>query len=197
MSADKNYESHVSETNTWIAGRLIPEKGVNALDYSDILKFSNCDGAVVDQCYIEGGKEDCIDAVRGSNYTFKNCDLAPEKNGITIKGSIDGVNIENVTFDGHGKECDIDIGQFDNYWYIGRAPTRNITIKNVRAKRDGNPIKIRLWDSETPNIIDSNVKVIRVPKFIWWPYFVFRAIQTRGIKNVTKPVDAGSFIKTK
>ena len=196
MSADKNYESHVAETATWIAGRLIPEKGTNALDYSDILKFSNCTDILVSQCYIEGGKEDCVDAVRGNNYTIKDSDLAPEKNGITIKGSIDGFRIENVEFDGHGTECDIDIGQFDNYWYIGRAPTRNITIKNVNAK-DGKPIKIRLWDSTTPTIISSNVKVIKVPKFIWWPYFVFRAIQTRGFKNVAKPVDAGSFIKTK
>lgn len=196
MSADKNFESHATENGTAITDRMIPGKEINALDYSDILKFSNCQNIVVENCVIEGGKEDCVDAVRGSNYTFRNCNLSPYHNGITLKGSIDGVKIDNVIFDGHGKDCDIDIGQFDNYWWIGRAPTRNILIKNVRAA-GGAPVIVRLWDAETPVIENSNVKIIRVPKIIWWPYFVFRAAQTRGIKNVATPVSSTMFIKTK
>jgi hypothetical protein len=196
MAADKNFESHVTEVGTLIEGRMIPEKDINPLNYSDVLKFSNCQGVTVSNCTIEGGKEDCIDAVRGSNYTIKNCNLSPYTNGITLKGSINGVVLQNLIFDGHGSDCDIDIGQFDNYWSIGRAPTRNIQIVNVHAT-DGRPVKVRLWDSDSPSIIDSNVKIIRIPKFVWWPYFVFRAGQTRGFGNVAKPVDSNSFIKTK
>lgn len=196
MAADKNFESHAVETGTLVENRLIPGKEVDPLGYSDILKFSNCKDIVVNQCEIHGGKEDCIDAVRGSNYTFKNCTLMPSTNGITLKGSIDGIYIENVTFENHGSDCDIDIGQFDNYWWIGRPPTRNIQIRNVRAA-DGKPVLVRLWDSDIPAVVDSNVKIMRIPKFIWWPYFVVRAGQTRGFGNVAKPVDSNTFIKTK
>jgi hypothetical protein len=71
-----------------------------------------------------------------------------------------------------------------------------VVIRNVQSK-NGTPVAIRLWDAAAPTIENSNVKILRVPKFIWWPYFVFRAAQTRGFKNVAKPVDSGTFIKTK
>ena len=196
MAADKNYESHAGEIGTVIAGRAFPEIGLSALDYSDILKFSNCTDIVVDGCTIQGGKEDCIDAVRGSNYTIRNTTLLPRHNGITLKGSIDGALIENIEFDGHGADCDIDIGQFDNYWWIGRQPTRNVVIRNVYCA-NGSPVKVRLWDAANPVIEKSNVQIIRIPKIIWWPYFVFRAAQTRGIRNVAKPVNPTMFITTK
>lgn len=196
MGADKNYESHVTEVGTVISDRRLPDGSASAGDYSDILKFSNCTTCGVNNCVIDGGKEDCIDMVRGSDYHVTNTTLIPHHNGITIKGSIDGVLIENVEFDGHGSDCDIDIGQFDNYWWIGRPPTRNVRIKNVQSK-DGSPVVVRLWDAVTPMIENSNVKIVRIPKLIWWPYFVFRAAQTRGYKNVAKPVDSTTFIKTK
>lgn len=197
MAADKNFESHVSEEGTVISGRLIPEKSVNSLEYADILKFSNCHNITVTGCTIEGGIEDCIDAVRGKNYVITDCTLCPlhTGNGVTLKGSIDGALLDRVTFTGHGKDCDIDIGQFDNYWYIGRPPTRGISIYDTFAA-DKNPVIVRLWDAETPTVYTSNVKIVRIPKFIWWPYFVFRAIQTRGIKNIFKPVSEDTFIKT-
>ncbi len=196
MAVDKNFESHATEDGTLIEGRIIPPAEVTALDYSDVLKFSNCQNITVDQCVISGGKEDCIDVVRGSNYTIKNTTLLPHKNGITLKGSIDGAVLDTVGFDNHGSECDIDIGQFDNYWWIGRPPTRNIKLKNIESS-DGKPVVVRLWDAENPTIENCNVKIVRIPKFIWWPYFVFRAAQTRGFKNVAKPVDSNTFIKTK
>ena len=195
MSADKNYESHVTEDGSVIESRTIPSPDVNPLDYSDVLKFSNCSNIIVSNCTINGGKEDCIDAVRGKNYTILDTTLIPSNNGITLKGSIDTVKIQNVTFDGHGKDCDIDLGQFDNYWYIGRQPTRNVWLINVHAT-DNAPVKVRLWDADNVIVNNSNVKIVKVPKFIWWPYFVFRAIQTRGWKNVSKPVPDNTFIKT-
>lgn len=194
MASDKNYESHVQEDGSVIANRTYAPENIG--QYSDILKFSNCNNITVKDCTIEGGKEDCIDAVRGNNYTFTDTALAPKHNGITLKGSINGYTIKDVTFATHGKDCDIEVGQYDNYWYIGRKPTRNGLIENVQST-DGKPLVIKLWDATKPNIVNSNVKVIKMPIFVWWPYFVFRAIQTRGIKNIFKPVEAGAFIKTK
>ena len=196
MSVDTNYRSHAGEDSVVIDGINIPAFNTNPLDYSDILKFSNCTNCTVDNCTVYGGKEDCIDAVRGSNYVIRNTTLLPNKTGITLKGSIDGVVLWNLLFSKHGKTCDIEIGQFDNYWWIGRPPTRNVVIDNVTSL-DGKPVIVRLWDTADVTVIASNVKIIRIPKIIWWPYFVFRAIQTRGYKNITKPVDANTFIKTK
>ena len=178
MAADKNFESHY-EDGTVIARRTIPE-GVNALDYSDVLKFSNCSNATVSGCNIKGGKEDAIDAVRGE----------------TLKGSIVNYCIDGVKFLTHGSDCDMEFGQYDNYWYIGRKPTRGGIINNVNAT-DGKPVVIKLWDATTPTVTDSNIKFVKIPKIIWFPYFVFRAIQVRGIKNIFKPVDTGAFIASK
>jgi hypothetical protein len=194
MAADKNLESYAGEDGTVISNRVIaPDDWTQT---SDVLKFSNCTNVVVDGCTIEGGKEDCIDAVRGSNYTFNNTVLAPRKNGITIKGSVNGYSINEVSFVTSGSDCDIEFGQYDNYWYIGRPPTRNGKI-NLTNSVSGEPLVLKVWDAEVPVITDSNIKVVKIPKIIWWPYFVFRAIQTRGIKNIFKPVEASSFIKTK
>jgi hypothetical protein len=79
---------------------------------------------------------------------------------------------------------------------VGRPATRHGNIINTKAN-DGKPVVLKLWDATTPGIVDSNIKVIKIPKIIWFPYFVFRAIQTRGLKNIFTPVQSGSFIKTK
>ena len=194
--ADVNYESHVSESGIAVDGRTIPDLGTSPGNYADTLKFSNCTGVVVDHSTIFGGKEDAIDAVRGSDLTFRNLTLVPNSNGITVKGAAANILIENVFFEKHGSSSDFEFGQFDNYWYVGRAPTRTITIKNV-SSADGKPVVIKLWDAVIPVVIDSNVKIIRVPKLIWWPYFVVRAIQTRGLTNIFKPVESGTFVATK
>jgi hypothetical protein len=194
MSADKNLESHAGEDGTLISNRVISPPDWTQI--SDVLKFSNCTNVTVDGCTVDGGKEDCIDAVRGSNYTFNNTVLAPRKNGITLKGSIDGYTIRDVSFIVNGDDCDMEFGQYDNYWYIGRKPTRNGKISLTKSV-SGAPLVLKLWDAEMPEITDSNIKVVKIPKIVWWPYFVFRAIQTRGFKNIFKPVEAGTFIKTK
>ena len=48
MAIDKNFESHY-ENGTIVTNRIIPE-GVEASDYSDVLKFSNCSNATVENC---------------------------------------------------------------------------------------------------------------------------------------------------
>lgn len=194
MVTDINLESHVGEDGTVISNRIIAPEDWTTI--SDVLKFSDCKNIVVDNCTVEGGNEDCIDAVRGSNYKFSNTTLLPHKNGITLKGSIDTFTVENVKYLNHGTDCDMEFGQFDNYWYVGRPATCHGNIINTNAE-DGKPLVLKLWDATTPGIVDSNIKVIKIPKFIWFPYFVFRAIQTRGIQNIFTPVQSGLFIKTK
>ena len=190
---DKNYKSFAGENgiliNSW-------ENPTNPSTYSDVMKFSNCTNVVVSGVEIHGGKEDCIDAVRGANYQFSDLTLVPLANGVTLKGSIDGCILKDIKITKAGKDYTIEIGQYDNYWYFGRKPTRNIKINNV-SMVDGSPVNVRLWDAETPTITSSNVKLTKVPKIIWIWYFIVRAIQTRGIKNLFKPVDNNSFIKTK
>ena len=192
--ADVNYESHVKESNLLISDRQYSPE--NPTSYSDILKFSNCESVLVTKCIIYGGNEDCIDAVRGTDYSFDQTTLIPlGKNGITLKGSIKNFNIEDVTYAAHGTECDIELGQFDNYWYIGRPPTRGGVIINTTAT-DNKPIKIKVWDADVPMVASSSVKIVKIPKIIWFPYFVFRCIQVRGFKGLFKPVPDDNYIAT-
>ena len=194
MAIDKNFESHY-ENGTTITNRIIPE-GVEASDYSDVLKFSNCSNATVENCSIQGGKEDCIDVVRGENFKVLHTYLSPRKNGITIKGGFVNYLIESVKFFSHGSDCDMEFGQYDNYWYIGRKPTRGGMLSNISAE-DENPVVVKLWDATVPEMFNSHVKIVKIPKMIWWPYFVFRCIQVRGFKNIMKPVETGAFIASK
>ena len=122
---------------------------------------------------ITGGKEDCSDAVRGTNYLWRRVIFRALGAGVlTIKGAIDGWMVQGCIIERHGKERDIEVGQFDNYWYWGRPPTRNGSVVDTFAS-DGQPVRLTLWDAEMPKVVNSNVKVTRVPKWIWLPYFCF------------------------
>jgi hypothetical protein len=78
-----------------------------------------------------------------------------------------------------GKDYSIELGQFDNYWTPGRPPTRGVKIENVHSV-GGNKVIVRVWDAETPTIVNSpNVVVKKIPKFIWYPYFLFRRWQIK------------------
>ncbi len=154
----------------------------NPKEYDDIMKFSDCTNVIVQNKYVRAGSENCVDAVRGSNYTWNECQF---ENGagvstFTLKGSINIWAIKSSVI-GKGKNTDIELGQFDNYWQPGRKPTRNGVIENC-IREDGKPIQVTCWDAEPPKVINSNVKIQRVPWIIWFPYFIFRYITIR-IKN--------------
>lgn len=163
---DINYKSYVNEQGLEIAEFTGP---ADPLNYSDILKFSNCVNVSVSGIVIPGGREDAIDAVRGSNYTFEKCFV---NGSITIKGAIDTVYIKSCMINSK-KKYSIELGQFDNYWTAGRGPTKNITIENTESL-DGSEVVVYLWDTEEPHIINSNVKIVKIPKIVWLPYFLFR-----------------------
>ena len=173
MSAEKdsNFQSHVGEVGTRLIAFNPPSSPTN---YSDILKCSDCHGFTAIGITIPGGNEDCFDAVRGSDYTLTAVRLHPNgENGATFKGAIDGWALNNVMFERHGSRCDVEVGQFDNYWTPGRAPTRRGIILNTMSE-DGKPVRVVLWDADRPTVINSNVRVIKVPWLIWFPYFLLR-----------------------
>ncbi len=176
MNPDVNYKSYVNETGLFIDNWQNPET-VSA--YDDVMKFSNCTNVTVSGVLVMGGKEDCIDAVRGSNYFFTDLSLVPLWNGVTIKGSIENATFKNISFETTGKDYCIELGQFDNYWTPGRLPTRGVKLENVHSV-SGAKVTVRVWDAEMPTVINSpSVVVKKIPKFIWYPYFLFRRWQIK------------------
>lgn len=177
FTPDNNWRSYYGD-NPDVSGFENPEF---PKDWDDIMKFSACTNVIVNAKTVAAGRENCVDAMDGKNYTWNKC-LMKDGAGVssfTIKGGIDGWNILNTTI-GHGKETDIELGQFDNKWYIGRKPTRNGVIDNCKSI-DGKQIIVTCWDADTPKVIASNVKIKRIPKFIWFPYFCFRYVCTHWL----------------
>ena len=177
MKQDNNFKSYVEEKDLVIDAWRNPD--VPSL-YDDVMKFSNCQNVLVKGVEVCGGQEDCIDVVRGTDYFFQDLTLYPLKNGVTIKGSVNGWHLKNIIFDRKGSEYTIEIGQYDNYWTLSTPPTRNGIVENVNLK-GGGKVTVRVWDGEKPQLINApNVRVIKIPKIIWLPYFIFRSIQRNG-----------------
>lgn len=173
---DVNFESYGHKTGLIIESRTIPPPGTNPKAYSDILKFSNCTTTVVNNCTIFSGNENASDAVRGEGYLWQNCDFvttSPSFGALTIKGSINGWTLDNCRFNGKGDKYDVEVGQFGSYWRPGHPPTRNGFIKNC------SPLYLQLWDAEVPTITNTTVKIHKIPKIIWFSYFLFRYVQIR------------------
>jgi hypothetical protein len=166
---DNNWQSYYGD-HPDVSGFINPE---NPKDYDDTMKFSACNDAVVTDKIVEAGRENCLDAVRGSNYAFIGCTLRDGAGiaSVTLKGSIDGWRFDQCVI-GRGK-TDIELGQYDNYWHPGRKPTRNGVLTDCKST-GGKPIRIVCWDATPPKIINTNAKIVKVPKFIWLPYFYFR-----------------------
>ena len=172
---------------------LVPNPGD-----SDTRKFSNCQNVECANKYIVGAAEDCLDLCRVDDSTFNDLLLEPKgNNGITIKGASNNVSI-HATFHSHGKQCDVELGQFDNYWYVGRYPTENISL--FVASTTGKPVKIRVWDGEVGVISTPadgpGFTVTYVPKFVWFPYFCFRYAQLR-LENLIRKFRKQPLIATR
>jgi len=160
VSQDVNWKSYTGD-NPDVSGFYNPP---DPEYYDDIMKFSNCTNVFVADKDVVSGQENALDMVRGSNYRFYRCTFSKGPvAAATIKGSIDGWKMGDCY-------CPtIELGQFDNYWYPGRPPTRNGWLKDMRGK-----VRVICWDAEPPVVENSKVSIWRVPKFIWYPYFLFR-----------------------
>jgi len=167
-TSDTNWRSYVGpkddgltvDSAEWQAP-LDPE------NWDDLVKCSNCIGLTISGLTIPASREDSIDCVRGSNYTVQNCTV---HGSVTIKGAINGLTLYGSVVSGT-----IELGQYDNYFEPGRAPTRNVSILDCTSP-DGSPIRVKVWDAELPFVRNANVKITKVPKWIWLPYFLFRRL---------------------
>lgn len=178
--ADSNYQSYWGEVGLRISGQHIPPLPIDPKAYSDILKFSVCKNTIVSGCTILGGSENCTDAVRGEDYVWTGCHFHTMggKGVFTIKGSISRWVIDRCLFVGHGKEYDIELGQYDDYWHPFRKPTRNGSIVDCGSS-DGRPIKVTVWNADAPTVVNSHVQIVKIPWVVWFPYFCFRKIQSK------------------
>ena len=136
-------------------------------NWDDLVKCSNCTGLTISGLTIPASREDSIDCVRGSNYLIQSCTI---RGSVTVKGAIEGFELNNCVISGT-----VELGQYDNYWFKGRAPTRYVRLVNC-CSPDGSPIRVKLWDAEIALIAGTSVKITRIPKWIWWPYFLFRRL---------------------
>lgn len=180
MEPDTAYRVYRDQADVSVFCETLPNGSADPKQYDDVLKFSKCERADVSDCAIFGGTENCVDMVQGSGYAIRRS--AFKSNGgygaITAKGSLNGLLIAGCSFLDHGRKYDVELGQYDNYWKIGRKPTRGIHIINT-SSMDGKPVVVQVWDSDVPRVTNSNVKIVKIPWIIWFPYFCFRALQTK------------------
>lgn len=171
--ADHNYRSYADVRGVNVEGITLPEKGVDNLAYSDVLKLSRAQDVVVRNCYIYGGVEDCIDMNRYcENVLIENCTLYPAgKYAMTIKGGSSGIVLRNIVIDGHAGEVDIDLGNWSDQ---SMEQSRAICLDNV-TRADGTPVTVRVLWAEKPIVVGGNVNVVVIPKFIARIYRWLRA----------------------
>ena len=174
--ADKNYYSIADQSDIVIGNIEFPDKGINSQDYSDILKLSHASNITVKDCIITGGKEDCIDMNRMcENVLIEDTHLfSGGSYCVTIKGGTKNVTLKNVTIDGHGKETDIDLGNWSDQ---SSELTTGIVLDNVQSKT-GMPVRVRVLWANKPTITGgSNVDVTVVPKFLVLIYRFLRKLK--------------------
>ena len=167
-TSDTNWRSYVGPKDNGLTVNAVEwQAPLDPENYDDLVKGSNVSNLCVSGLTIPASQEDSIDFVRGSNYTVQNCTVG---GSVTVKGAINGLTLYGSVVSGT-----IELGQYDNYWEPGRAPTQNVSILDCTSP-DGSPIRVKVWDAEVPFVRNSNVKITKVPKWIWFPYFLFRRL---------------------
>jgi hypothetical protein len=165
---DVNWRSYVGPADN---GKLVTSEDWQApsdpMQWDDLFKCSNVSNLTATGLVIPASGEDSIDCVRGNAYSFQSCVI---QGSTTVKGAIDGLRLYNCVISGT-----VELGQYDNYWSRGRAPTRNVSLLNC-CSPDGSPIRVKLWDADAPLVQNTNVKITKIPKWVWLPYFLFRRL---------------------
>jgi hypothetical protein len=170
-TTDTNWRSYVGPADN---GKLVTSEDwqppSDPKQWDDLFKCSNVSNLTATGLVIPASREDSIDCVRGNGYSFQSCAI---QGSVTVKGAIDGLRLYNCVISGT-----VELGQYDNYWSRGRAPTRNVRLVNC-CSPDGSPIRVKLWDAEMPRIENTSVQIIKMQKWVWLPYFIFRRLTNR------------------
>ncbi len=148
--SDKNFLSIAGEPN--VGARNLGDLASPDLSYSDTLKFSNAQNGFVSVGVLEGGAEDCVDINNGSrNLAVSARQFRPRGKFVaTIKGGSSGITLAGE-IDGHGTEVDIDLGnQSDQSSEVTTRVSFWLTAK------DESPITVRVWNAETPRLMNSH-----------------------------------------
>lgn len=147
---------------------------INGEGYSEALKFSACYNTTLvgSGQKIYGGDEDCLDAVRGEEYTIKNFKFVPQygtKQTITMKGGIENIVFEDCEFNKQ-----LVFGQYSDYDMHGPRKTKNIRF--INCKFYNSPVV--LWNAENVEFINcEGQKIIKVNPSIVKIYYTYRIIK--------------------
>jgi len=133
-------------------------------------------------------RQGCVDACRVSYSFLDRLTLHPFGDfGVKLKGSAVGNRFADLAFIRQAKKYEIELGQFDNYWYPGRAPTRMNSFRARPTDEGDLQVRVILWDADETNAFSfPNLKITRVPKFVWFPYFLLRYAQLRATNFIRK-----------
>jgi hypothetical protein len=175
-----NVDTHLKSWGLLKDERLEIKEDLNGNACSETLKFSLCNNVVLDMNNVNifSGKEDCLDIVRGKNYRIKDGVFhCSGKQGITIKGSVDSVILENIVFRGNPKNGYVVLGQYCDYDVVHKPKTKNIIIKNCWFEKPS--CGITLWNAEKIQFQGTSCKVNKVNPLIVKGYFLIRKIYDR------------------
>ena len=168
---DKNFLSIADVENKHIINCFISPKvdGLSGEDFDDILKFSAAIRCSIKDSTISGegvNNENAIDMNRGcEEITVDNCVIVSgRQNAITIKGGCSDITIKDCVIEPGDGHCDIDLG---NYSDQSSLPVTGVRIINV-IRSDGQPLRVRVINADTPDIAGLNVRVTR-PFWGHWP----------------------------
>jgi hypothetical protein len=134
-------------------------------EISDTLKFStgltNFYGRFPS---VTSGMEDCIDVNNQCDLVNITVDelVFHGTMGVTIKGGSTNIRVTAHNCKGHGKETDVDIG---NWYDQSSEPTTGVMLDISRS--DGEPVYVRVINGDTPMLMPDSGPY----KFIFpWPW---------------------------
>jgi len=157
------------------------DSDLNGQGLSETLKFSCCKNVIVEgnNHKVIGGIEDCLDIVRGCNYTFRNIHFITDgtKQHVTAKSGLQNVVFENCTFSGKPKTACVVMGQYSDYNILKMPKTQHFLFKN--CKFEYKKQAIQLWFADNVVLENTDAKINKIPGIVVWTYFTFRKIQDK------------------
>jgi len=171
-------ESKFNDTNalgfSWRPGRemrsgLVQNCQIDGSGCSEGLKLSFVYNMDFKNCQIIGGREDCVDIVRGGDISFEGCEFISNnsKQHVTIKGGAKNISFKDCTFQNDYRcwwdgAC-IDLGNWTDYDEVLRPPVRNVSVDNCKMKNMKRRTLTRRLFSMDPLVENSDGRNVCVP----------------------------------